>query len=78
MLIHCAAGIHRTGTVSYSLLRLDGKAPREAYETLKLLRQVTYEGVGDWRIQLAETMILQGLVEGAGTDQAFLKQLKSR
>ena len=28
VLIHCAAGIHRTGTVTYSLLRLDGKTPR--------------------------------------------------
>ena len=27
VLIHCAAGIHRTGTLTYSLLRMDGKTP---------------------------------------------------
>ncbi len=25
VLIHCAAGIHRTGVVAYTLLRMDGK-----------------------------------------------------
>ena len=50
VLVHCAAGIHRTGTVSYSLLRMDGKDGKEAYETLKVMRQETYDGVGDWRI----------------------------
>ena len=24
ILVHCAAGIHRTGTFAYSLLRMDG------------------------------------------------------
>ena len=61
VLIHCAAGIHRTGTLSYSLLRMDGKDGKEAYETLKVMRQATYDGVGDWRIQLAEKLILYTL-----------------
>jgi protein-tyrosine phosphatase len=58
ILIHCAAGIHRTGTITYSLLRIDGKSPTIAYDNLKLLRTATYEGVKNWRIYLAETKIL--------------------
>lgn len=45
VLIHCAAGIHRTGTVSYSLLRMDGRNHKEAYESLRVMRPVTYDGV---------------------------------
>ena len=30
-IIHCAAGIHRTGTIAYSLLRLDGKNESDSY-----------------------------------------------
>jgi hypothetical protein len=29
---------------------MDGKDGKEAYETLKVMRQATYDGVGDWRI----------------------------
>ena len=61
-LIHCAAGIHRTGTLSYSLLRMDGREAKEAYETLKVMRLATYEGVGDWRIALAEKLILPSIM----------------
>ena len=61
VLIHCAAGIHRTGTLTYSLLRLDGLERQPAYEALKIMRKATYEGVGDWRIELAEKMIIPGV-----------------
>ena len=48
--IHCAAGIHRTGTTGYTLLRLHGLSDKEAYEGLKTMRPDTHKGVGDWRI----------------------------
>ena len=34
VLIHCAAGVHRTGTVAYTLLRMSGMGPEEAYKAL--------------------------------------------
>ncbi len=63
VLIHCAAGIHRTGTLSYSLMRIDGRTPQQAWEGLLLMRKATHEGVGDWRIQLAEKLILPDLIQ---------------
>ena len=54
VLLHCAAGIHRTGTTSYTLLRWTGLNPDEAMLTLKGIREDTWKGVGDWRIELAE------------------------
>eukprot|EP00347_Sterkiella_histriomuscorum_P015217 403357863 len=61
--IHCAAGIHRTGTITYTLMRMDGKQCKEAYEGLKEMREQTYKGVGNWRITLAETALLPKLLD---------------
>ena len=52
--LHCAAGIHRTGTLGYTLLRLGGLGASEAFEGLRTMREETHKGVGDWRIKLAE------------------------
>ena len=60
-LIHCAAGIHRTGSVGFMLLRLGSQGTMskdEAYLSLKTLREDTWKGVGDWRIDLAEDHIV--------------------
>ena len=82
VLIHCAAGIHRTGTLTYSLLRMDGKTPKEAWDSLKLMRTATYEGVGDWRVQLAEKLILPGLIPEMPitikADEEELEQMPSK
>ena len=54
-LVHCAAGIHRTGIVGYTLLRvLGGLGPEKAYEALRNMRIETYNGVEEWRIKIAE------------------------
>ena len=53
-LLHCAAGMHRTGMVSYTILRLSGLDPDTAYKSLAKMRRITYEEVGEWRIQMAE------------------------
>ena len=58
VLVHCAAGIHRTGTVTYSLLRLGGLSAEQAYAHIALIRKDTGKGVGDWRIELAEKNIV--------------------
>jgi len=48
--IHCSAGIHRTGMISYAFLRFLG-IPREvAKDKLRKLRYETWQGVGDERL----------------------------
>lgn len=52
--IHCSAGIHRTGMITYGLLRFLGFESTKALEQLKLLRTVTAEQVGEERLLWAE------------------------
>ena len=56
VLLHCAAGIHRTGMMCYALLRLSGLAPTQASMALNLIRQVTAQGVGE-RIDIVERCV---------------------
>ena len=55
--IHCSAGIHRTGFLTYLLLRLAGHDPLSARRTLSELRPVTADQVGSDRLDLADAMI---------------------
>lgn len=55
--VHCSAGIHRTGMVSYGLLRYLGNDAQKARELLKQLREVTYEQVGEERLAWGDTLI---------------------
>lgn len=48
--IHCSAGIHRTGMITYGLLRYLGKDQTAARELLQSLRTVTAYQVGDDRL----------------------------
>jgi protein-tyrosine phosphatase len=50
ILVHCSAGIHRTGMISYALLRHVGMSPEQARRTLRELRAVTAQGVGEARL----------------------------
>ena len=58
MLIHCSAGIHRTGMVAYALLRSRGLSRDDALCALGAARRHTREGVQDrhlrWGDALAE------------------------
>lgn len=45
LLIHCSAGIHRTGTVAYGLLRWRGMERDEAMELIGKIRKETAEGM---------------------------------
>lgn len=45
VLVHCSAGIHRTGMLAFALLRWLGTPEAEALESLTAMRAVTGEGL---------------------------------
>lgn len=52
--IHCSAGIHRTGMITYGFLRFIGMGKEEAFGTLQSLREVTAAQVGEDRLVWAD------------------------
>jgi protein-tyrosine phosphatase len=52
--VHCSAGIHRTGMLTYGLLRSMGMSGAAALATLHALRPETGEGVGEVRLAWGE------------------------
>lgn len=60
VLVHCSAGIHRTGMVAHALLRLAGLEPPAAREALGRLRAVTAEGVGEPRLAWGDGLVGPG------------------
>ena len=58
VVVHCSAGVHRTGMFGYALLRRLGLSADDARAKLAELRAVTAEGVGQdrlrWGDQIAE------------------------
>lgn len=52
--IHCSAGIHRTGMITYGFFRYLGYDKNKAYILLKNIRAVTAEQVGEERLQWAD------------------------
>ncbi len=57
VVVHCSAGIHRTGMFGYALLRQIGLDPVTARAKLAELRAVTGEGVGDARLAWADALV---------------------
>jgi len=55
VLVHCSAGIHRTGIFAYWILRILGRRPEDIPAGLHLLRPVTAAQVGTLRLQAAES-----------------------
>ena len=53
-MLHCAAGIHRTGTLAYTLLRMSGYSEEDSLAGLLTMREDTHKGVGAHRIEIAE------------------------
>ena len=50
ILIHCSAGIHRTGMITYALMRHVGLSADAARARLRTMRDITAEHVGDHRL----------------------------
>ena len=67
--IHCAAGIHRTGTIAYTLLRLGGMSAKEAMSALSEMRQETAKGVGKWRIEVGEALVARSRLPKQNVDK---------
>jgi protein-tyrosine phosphatase len=57
ILIHCSAGIHRTGMVAYTLLRLRGYTQEEALSLINQMRQQTREGIRNDHIKWGNEVI---------------------
>ena len=51
LLIHCSAGIHRTGTIAYGLLRWRGVESKKAMALIHKMRKQTAEGMMEKRMQ---------------------------
>jgi protein-tyrosine phosphatase len=51
ILIHCSAGIHRTGTVAYGLLRWRGLDSKKAMKLIARTRKETAEGMLEKRMR---------------------------
>ena len=56
--LHCVGGIHRTGICTYTLLRWSGMDRDQAMNAIKNMRNDTYIGVQEWRIQLADDALV--------------------
>jgi predicted protein tyrosine phosphatase len=56
VVVHCSAGIHRTGMFGYALLRRLGLSAEDARQKLAALREVTAEGVGKDRLAWGDSL----------------------
>ena len=56
ILIHCSAGIHRTGLVAYALLRWRGMNREQAIKLIGTLRSETAEGMMEKRMRWGDEM----------------------
>jgi len=73
LFIHCAAGLHRTGTVLYSLLRVFGETPESSFAALGIIREDTQREVGNERIRIAETVVYPELIKRLKTNNIDLR-----
>lgn len=63
LLLHCAAGIHRTGLFAYTLLRYCGFTQEQSFELIKIMRLKTFTGCGFDRMNLGEEIVTTMLAE---------------
>ena len=61
--IHCAAGVHRTGTILYTILRCTGESKESAMEAIKKIRIETWRNCGENRINYAEEYLVKPLLK---------------
>lgn len=55
--LHCSAGIHRTGMISYAFLRFIGLSPEDSKMKIKEMRLDTHEGVGEERTAWGDEIV---------------------
>jgi hypothetical protein len=58
LLIHCAAGIHRTGFFLYNLLRLCGKSAECTMDSILTIRPQVLDRIGRHRLEVSENFFL--------------------
>lgn len=58
LFVHCAFGLHRTGTMVYTILRTFGENRVSAMEAIKKIRLATFENVGDKRLDYADQKLI--------------------
>jgi len=77
LFIHCSAGIHRTGTVAYGLLRWRGLDSEEAMKIIAEIRKETAEGMLQKRRRWGDENARQIILEKSWwkSIQSFLKRL---
>src|SRR5262249_28223717 len=66
LLIHCSAGIHRTGMVAFALLRWHGYSEEEALAAIGKMRVHTGAGVQRKQIAWGNLMVVPGLPPRGG------------
>jgi len=57
VLVHCSAGLHRTGIFAYSVLIRGGMSHSDAFETIGNIRQETADAMEDKYIKVAEKVL---------------------
>ena len=78
LLIHCSAGIHRTGTVAYGLLRWRGVEGDEAMRLIHTMRKETAEGMMEKRRRWGDEQARRSVQTGTNWFAAirtFLRRL---
>lgn len=68
VLVHCAAGIHRTGFFTYALLRICGFEAEGAMKKLEEIRHVTAAQGGAHRFALSEELVSRLLSAGFSSE----------
>ena len=59
ILIHCAAGIHRTGMLAYAVLRYRGYSIEQAQNMIAEMREHTRNGMHDKHFKWGEAVIME-------------------
>jgi protein-tyrosine phosphatase len=57
VVLHCSAGIHRTGMIAYAILREFGQSPDQARATLERLSPITAGHVGEVRLAWGDRLL---------------------